>query len=247
MSRVDRLRAEVRLEYRSFVRRRTALFFTMVFPVLVVVAFALAIRAGDGRFLGAEASYFLPGYLALMLVFAPMSRLSGSVPRDREAGRLEKRATTPLRRWEWVTARVVVVSALAAVPALAVLLVGATLTSATAAPSPWLVPLGLAVVTTFAGVGVVIGRLSDSEDGAIAVSNAIGFPLVFLSDTLLPPSVLPGWAEGVLVLSPVTHFARACRAALAGGQPGLVELVVLAAVAVGAFVVGVVALPVVRR
>lgn len=246
MSTLPRLRAEVALEARSFLRRRTALFFTVVFPVLVVVAFALAIRAGEGELLGAEASFFLPGYVALLVVFTPLSRLSGSVPRDREAGRLEKRATTPLRRWEWLLARIVVAGGLALVPAVAVLLVGGWLTEATVAPSPWLVPLAGSVLVTFAGVGVVIGRLSDSEDGAIAVANAVGFPVVFLSDTLLPPTVLPAWAEDLLVLSPVTHFARASRAALAGASPDPTALGVLAVSAAVAFVLGSRALPVVR-
>lgn len=246
MSGLDRLAAEVALEYRSFVRRRTALFFTVVFPVLVVVAFALAIRAGDGELFGTEAEYFLPGYVALLVVFTPLSRLSGSVPRDRAAGRLEKRATTPLRRWEWLLARIAIAGGLALGPAVAVLLIGVWLTPATAVPSPWLVPPAVAVLVTFAGVGVIIGRLSDSEDGAIAVANAIGFPIVFLSDTLLPPTVLPGWAEAVLVLSPVTHFARASRTALAGDVPALVSVAALLVVAVAAFLLGAMALPTVR-
>lgn len=244
---VERLRAEVVLEFRAFVRRRTALFFTVVFPVLVVGAFALAIRAGDGELLGADASYFLPGYVALLVVFTPLSRLSGSVPRDRAAGRLEKRATTPLRRWEWLLARVVVAGGLALGPAVVVLLVGLRFTPATGTLSPWLVPLSAAVVVTFAGIGVLVGRLSDSEDGAIAVANALGFPVVFLSDTLLPPSVLPGWAEVWLAVSPVTHFARAARAAMAGGMPPLLEAVVLVGFAVAAFSLGVKVLPTVRR
>lgn len=247
MTTLNRLLAEVTLEARAFLRRRTALFFTVIFPILVVVVFALAIRAGDGVLLGADSSYFLPGYVALLVVFTPLSRLSGSVPRDRAAGRLEKRATTPLRRWEWLLARIIVAGALAAIPAIVVLVVGVWLTPATATVTGWLPALAGAVLVTFAGVGVVIGRLSDSEDGAIAVANAVGFPIVFLSDTLLPPSVLPGWAEDALVLSPVTHFARASRAVLAGGQPGGLEVVVLATVAVAAFLIAIAALPVVRR
>lgn len=247
MSVTHRLRAEIALETRAFVRRRTALFFTVIFPVLVVLAFALAIRAGDGSFLGADAAYYLPGYVALLVVFTPLSRLSGSVPRDRAAGRLEKRATTPLRRWEWLLARIIVAGALALGPAVVVLVVGEHLTSASATYSPWLVPLALSVLVTFAGLGVVVGRLADSEDGAIAVANAIGFPVVFLSESLLPPAVVPGWAADILVLSPVTHFARASRAVLAGGSPEALTLVILFATAVVAFVVGSASLPVVRR
>lgn len=243
MSRLHRLRAEIGAEFRSFVRRRTALFFTFVFPVLIVLVFAAVIRSADGEFLGAPASYYLPGYLALVLVFAPLSRVSGSVPRDRRAGRFEKLATTPLRPSEWLLARVVVAGALAVLPASAVLALAIVLTPVDPTPSLWVLPLGLAIVVTFAGIGALIGRLADSEDGAIAVSNAIGFPLVFFSRTLLPPTILPDAVGPVLAVSPVTHFADATRLAFDGAQPTPTQLMVLVVVAVASFAIGSIALP----
>lgn len=247
MSRTGRLRAELTAEGRAFTRRRTALFFTFVFPVLIVLAFAGAIRAGEGSFLGEEAAYFLPGYLALVFVFAPLSRVDGSVPRDRAAGRLEKLATTPLRRWEWLLARVVVTGGLGAIPATVGLAIGVAVTPATIALSPWVVPLSGALVVTFAGVGAIVGRIADSEDGAIALGNAIGFPIVFFSETLVPPSVVPGGLRPVLELSPVTHYARAVRAAFAGGQPAPEAVAVVGVVAVVSFIVGVALVPTIRR
>lgn len=246
MSRTGRLRAEMTAELRSFVRHRTALFFTFVFPILIVVAFVAAIRAGDGTLLDAEAAYFLPGYLALVLVFTPLSRIDGSVPRDLAAGRLEKLATTPLTPVEWLLARTVVTGALAAGMGVVLLAIALAATPATATPSPWLVPLAAAVVVTFAGVGAIIGRLADSEDGAIAVGNAVGFPVVFFSETLVPPGVVPGAVRPVLELSPVTHFARAARTALAGGTPPPGELALVGLVAVVAFALGAWLLPTVR-
>lgn len=243
MTRTGRLASEIVAEYRSFVRRRTALFFTFIFPLLIVVVYAAAIRAGDGEFLGAPASYYLPGYLALVIVFAPLSRVAGSVPRDREADRFEKLATTPLQQWEWLLARVIVAGGLAIIPGIAVLAIAVVLTPVTLYPSPWLIPLGVAIVVTFAGVGAIIGRLADSEDGAIAVGNAIGFPIVFFSETLLPPEIIPSAVEPVLVVSPVTHFARGSRLALEGGHPEVDQLVVLLVVAVACFVIGARLLP----
>lgn len=243
MTRAGRLKAEVLAEYRSFVRRRTALFFTFVFPLLIVLVYAAAIRAGDGEFLGAPASFYLPGYLALVIVFAPLSRVAGSVPRDLENDRFEKLATTPLRHWEWLLARVVVAGGFAVIPAIAVLAIARALTPVTIYPSPWVVPLGLAVVVTFAGVGAIIGRLADSEDGAIAIGNAIGFPIVFFSETLLPTDIVPEVVEPALALSPVTHFARATRIALDGGHPEVYQLVVLTLVALATFAVGARMLP----
>lgn len=246
MSRINRIRAAVTAEHKSFVRHRTALFFTFVFPVLIVGAYVAAIRAGDGAFLDTEASFFLPGFLALVLVFTPLSRLDGSVPRDLAAGRLEKLATTPLSRVEWLLARTIVAGVLAGAMGVVLLAIAVVGTDVAVHLSPWLLPLAAAMVVTFAGIGAIIGRLADSEDGAIAVGNAIGFPLVFFSETLVPPDVVPDSVRPVIELSPVTHFARASRTALAGGTPAAAELAILGAVAIASFAIGAKLLPTVR-
>jgi ABC-2 type transport system permease protein len=104
-----------------------------------------------------------------------------------------------------------------------------------------------------------LGRLADSQDGVIAASNGIAIPLLFLSETFAPPSMLPAWFRPFIELSPLTYFARGLRAAtyaptttasgsesvragLVGADPVL-NLVVLAVLAVGFFVVGAYALP----
>ena len=244
---MDRLRAESLAEFRSFTRHRTALFFTFVFPLLIVGAYVAAINAGDGEFLGEAAAYYLPGFLALVFVFTPLSRIDGSIPRDLEAGRLEKLATTPLRPVDWLLARTIVAGVLASVPAVALLLIAVVATPVSMHLSPWILLLCGSLLVTFAGVGAIIGRLADSEDGAIAVGNAIGFPLVFFSETLIPSDVVPTSIQPVLELSPVTHFARAGRTAFSGGTPAVGELAVVGIVAVVAFAVGVRLLPMIRR
>ncbi len=247
MSHLGRLRAESVAEYRSFLRNRTALFFTFIFPILIVGAYVAMLRAGDGTFLGEPASYFLPGYLALVFVFTPLSRIDGSVPRDLAAGRLEKLSTTPLRPFEWLLARTVVTGVLAMVPAIVIITIAVVATPVTVTLSPWLVPLSVALVVTFAGIGAIIGRISDSEDGAIAIGNAVGFPLVFFSETLVPVDVIPTSMQPVLELSPVTHFARASRTVFQGGTPDEVTLAIVAIVAVVSFYLGVRLLPTVRQ
>lgn len=247
MSRYGRIKAEALAEYRSFIRNRTALFFTFVFPVLIVGAYVAMIRSGDGTFLGEHATYFLPGYLALVFVFTPLSRIDGSVPRDQAAGRLEKLSTTPLRPFEWLLARTIVALVLAAIPGAVILAIAVVATPATATLSGWVVLLCIALTVTFAGIGAVIGRIADSEDGAIAIGNAVGFPLVFFSETLVPVDVVPQSIQPALEISPVTHFARATRASMAEGQPVMETVVLVVVVAVVSFYLGVKLLPTLRE
>ena len=246
MSRVGRLRAASRAAALSFLRRRTAVFFTFLFPLLIVLIFGALIEtgAGGGGLFAEPPGYYVPGYLAVVVLFTPLSRVGSEVARHREGNRFEKLATTPLRRWEWLFAQTLVNVAVIGLAALLLLALLVTVTGADITLSPLLIPFVVAGVALFCGVGALIGALADSQDGVIATSNAIALPLLFLSETFAPPSLLPAWFRPALELSPLTYFSRGVRAATfdSTGDP-LANLAVLVGLAALALAVGALALP----
>ncbi|MFB6354304.1 MAG: ABC transporter permease [Halobacteriales archaeon] len=244
MSRAGRLRAEFIAAGRSFLRRRTAVFFTFLFPVILVVIFGALVGSGAGGSLFAEPpAYYVPGYLAVVVLFTPLSRLSATVARHREGRRFEKLATTPLSAAEWLAAHGLVNVGLVGVAGVIVLALSVGLAGARFSPSPLLVAFVVLGTTVFVGAGAVIGRLASSQDGAVAASNTIGLPLVFLSETFVPPTLLPAWFRPVVALSPLTYFARGTRAAITADGPWGPPLAILAGLAVLAAAVGTWALP----
>ncbi|WP_254767661.1 ABC transporter permease [Salinilacihabitans rarus] len=254
MTRTGRVRAAAGAEWRSFVRRRTAVFFTFFFPVILIVIFGALVRTdptGGGLFAEPPA-YYVPGYLATVVLFTPLSRLGSEVARHREDNRFEKLATTPLSRGEWLLAQTAVNAAIIGIASLLILALVVALTGAEIAFSALLVPYVLVGVVCFCGVGALLGSYTDSRDGAVAASNALGLPLLFLSETFVPLSQLPGWFGPVVNLSPLTYFARGVRAAtypaagtpaVAGVDPVLANLAVLSALAVIAFALGARSIP----
>ncbi len=252
MSRPRRVLAAAGAGWRSFLRRRTAVVFTFLFPLLLVVIFGALIETGSGGGLFARPpGYYVPGYLAVVVLFTPLSRVGSTVARHRAGNRFEKLATTPLRRPEWLVAHVLVNVAVIGLAALAVLALVVALTGAGVRPSPLLVPFVACGVALFCGVGAVLGRVADSQDGVVAASNTVALPLVFLSETFVPPSMLPAWFRPLVDLSPLTYFARGVREATyrppgtlaTWGSDPLFELGVLAGLAVVAFVAGALAIP----
>ena len=255
MSRAGRVAAETRAAWYGFTRRRTAVFFTFFFPAIVILIFGALVRTdptGGGLF-AEPAGYYVAGYLAVVVLFTPLSRVGHEVARHRAGNRFEKLATTPLSRPEWLLAQTLVnvlVVGLASVLILALVLV---VTDAAFSPSVLLVPYVALGVALFCGFGALLGRLADSQDGVVAASNGVALPLLFLSETFVPPSMLPPWFVPLLDLSPLTYFARGVRAATypagSAGGPGLVgqdpalNLAVLAVLAVAFFVAGAYALP----
>jgi len=246
MSRTGRLRASFRAAALSFLRRRTAVFFTFLFPLLIVLIFGALIEtgAGGGGLFAEPPGYYVPGYLATVVLFTPLSRVGSEVARHRDGNRFEKLATTPLRRWEWLFAQTLVNVAVIGLAALLLLALLVAVTGAEIVLSLWLIPFVVAGVALFCGIGALIGALADSQDGVIAISNAIALPLLFLSETFAPPSLLPAWFRPALELSPLTYFSRGVRAATfdSTGDP-LANLAILLGLAILALGIGALALP----
>ena len=250
MSRVGRVRAEFTASWHAFLRRRTAVFFTFFFPAILVVIFGALVGTqptGGGLFSEPD-GYYLAGYLAVVVLFTPLSRVGSTVARYRAGSRFEKLATTPLKRWEWLLAQllvnVVVIGAAATLLLVLTVLVTGT-TVPLAAPTLLFLPFVAFGVVVFCGLGAVIGRLAGSQDGVIAASNAVALPLLFLSETFLTPDLLPVWFRPALAFSPLTYVARGIRAvtyadATAAVLPNLAAAAVLA---IAFFTVGAVVVP----
>ncbi|MFB6309518.1 MAG: ABC transporter permease [Haloarculaceae archaeon] len=246
MSRRRRLRSEFSAAWRAFVRRRTAMFFTFLFPLLIVVIFGIVVEtdATGGGLFTQPPRYYVPGYLAVVVLFTPLSRVGSEVARHRDGNRFEKLATTPLTRPEWLLAQTAVNVVVIGIAGLLLLALVIPATGAKIALSPLLLLYVVAGVALFCGVGAMLGRLADTQDGVIAASNALALPLLFLSETFVQPELLPTWLP--TGLSPLTYFARGVRATVQPGttSPGAVSnLLVVAALAAVALAVGAALLP----
>ncbi|WP_132057650.1 ABC transporter permease [Halorussus amylolyticus] len=249
MTAASRVRAEATAAWHSFVRRRTAVFFTFFFPVILILIFAVLVgtNPGGGGLFAEPAGYYLPGYLAVVVLFTPLSRVGSTVARHREGNRFEKLATTPLTRAEWLLAHTLVNAAIIGLAGLIILGLMALVTDATLTLGPVSLLLVAAFVAlasvVFCGLGAVLGSTADSQDGVIAASNAIALPLLFLSETFVTPDLLPAWFRPAMDLSPLTYFARGVRELTFSGGAFGGDLLVLAGLALAFFAAGAYAIP----
>ncbi len=219
--------------------------FTFIFPVLLVLIFGALIRTepGEGGLFAEPAAYYLAGYLAVVVLFTPLSRISATTVRYREGNRFEKLASTPLTRSGWLFAHTVVTAVIVLISSLLILALIAALRIAPFPRAPAILPMIVLGVVLFAGIGAIIGRVAKTEDGAIAVANTIALPMLFLAETFVPPTMLPTWFLPIVAAMPLTYFTRGVRAAMenAGGWGG--SFLVLAGLALLAFVLGALAIP----
>jgi ABC-2 type transport system permease protein len=242
--RAARIRAEALAGGKSFLRQRTAVFFTFFFPIIIVGIFGFLVNSTSASGLFAKPQgYYVPGYLAVVVVLTPLSRVGSTVARHQSSRRFEKLATTPLSRLEWLVAHTLVNVALigGAVALLLGLLV--VVGRATVTFSPLLAVFVVLGSALFCAFGAILGSIADSQDGVVAASNGLGIPMVFLADTFVPPERLPAAVRPLVDLLPLTYFARGVRAVTAGSGSASNELLVLVVLTAVAFAVAALVLP----
>lgn len=94
----------------------------------------------------------------------------------------------------------------------------------------WSPLLWLAVVMNawfFASIGAALAMLVKSHADQAMMTSFIITPMAFLGGTFFPLDRLPAWAREALHLLPLTHAAKALRAAAFGQAPALSHYLLL--------------------
>jgi ABC-2 type transport system permease protein len=196
---------QLRYDQKVFWRNPAAVFFTVMFPVLLLIIFAAIF--GDQRIDGLGGievtTYYVPAIITMAIVSATMQTLAMSLVIARDDGRLKRGRGTPMPAWVFIAGRIGN-SIVVAVLMLAVLsLLGKLLYDV---PIPWTRMPELLVVlaigaASFCCLGVALTALIPSQDAAAPIANAILLPLYFLSGVFVPEDEIP---DGVIDFA--NHF-----------------------------------------
>ena len=212
---------QVRHEVRTYFRAGDTVFFTFLFPVVMLTIFSTAFSASgsygvrpDGSAVDA-AAYYLPGMIAAGVLLSGVQALGIDIAVERSDGTLKRLAGTPLPVASWFVGKLgqVVVTNLLQV---ALLLVVARVlfrvplpTEASAwATFAWVWLLGLA---GSALIGIALSRVPRTGRSATAVIVPITLVLQFISGVYLPFAQLPTWLQEVASAFPLKWLAQGMR------------------------------------
>ncbi len=204
---------QLRYDQKVFWRNPAAVFFTVLFPVVLLLIFATVF--GDQKIDVAGGieitTYYVPAIITLAVVSATMQTLGMSVVIAREESRLKRGRGTPMPAWVFIAGRVgnsIVVATLmlALVSLLGRLLYGV--------PIPWERAPELAVVlavgaTSFCCLGIALTAAIPSQDAAAPIINALLLPLYFLSGVFIPDDELPSGVIDFANHFPIRPFFQA--------------------------------------
>jgi ABC-2 type transport system permease protein len=233
-----------RTESRLFARDPIALFFGLIFPVLLLVALGFLFPGFDEPVAELDGGRYIDTYspiiLALGIATLGLVTLPPILGAYRQYGILRRLRTTPVHPARLLTAQLVVHGSVAIVSA-ALAVFGVALFFDVALPgSPgwFVVSFVLAGASIFA-IGLLVGALVKTSVAGQAVGMAIYFPMLFFAGVWIPRTIM---GEGLLLFSDLTPLGSAVQAledSWFGTTPSLLNLGVMAAWAVVAGVLAI--------
>jgi ABC-2 type transport system permease protein len=203
---------QTRYELRIFIRTPISAFFTLVFPLMIFIVFALLFGNDEIEYLGINtAQYYAPSLAVYAAVAGSYVNIGISTAYARDEGILKRARGTPLPAWIFLGGKVMAGLAVATVATIAMLAVGVVFFGVViyAAAIPSLVLTFVIGVACFASLGLLLAAVAPSGPAATAIANATLLPLAFISGVFIVPSQdPPAWINAIADFFPLKHFAE---------------------------------------
>ena len=197
------------------------MFFTFLFPLLMLTIFSVAFSDADfGRTPAGDpltaAQYYLPAMLAAGVLLSGLQNMATDIAMEKSDGTLKRLAGTPLSPLSYFIGKIGQVLVTAVLQA-ALLIAAAGLVFGVTLPGDadawltfaWVFLLG---VTTCTLLGIGLSALPRSGKSATAVIIPIVLVLQFISGVYLQFSMLPSWLQNVANVFPLAWLAHGMRA-----------------------------------
>lgn len=231
------VRDQVAYQARVFRRVPISAFFSLVFPLMLLVLFELILSGQDFSVGGSSdvdaAQFYTPGLAVFAAASATYTNLAVSVPIARDEGILKRVRGTPLPPWIYLAGHVGNAILVAAVGVTAMLALGVVAydVEIRVEALPAMVLTFAIGTAAFASLGMAIAAVAPSGSGAPAIANGTLLPVAFISNVFVPLQDPPGWLDvlgGILPLKPfVEAFSVGFDLSASGPAPDWAALAVV--------------------
>jgi ABC-2 type transport system permease protein len=163
--------------------------------------------------------FLVPGILAMALMQLGIFGTAQPLVSLREQQVLRRLGATPLPRWKLLAAQVLNRLTISGAQAALILGIGAYAFKVHVGNPLLVVGLVLLGATMFVSMGYLIAAVSRTQDAASGISQAINFPMMFLSGIFFPLALLPAFLAPIVRALPLTYLADAFRQVMISSTP----------------------------
>jgi ABC-2 type transport system permease protein len=150
--------------------------------------------------------FLIPGLVGFSILVSPMFSLVNISSEYKRIKLFKQLSLTPLTKFEWLASKVLFYILLSVASFLLMVTVGVLAFGAHVVLSLWLIPFLVLGPTFFCSLGMLVGTISKSTETASVVGNIITFPMMFLSGTFFPISLMPMYLRYVAHVLPLFYI-----------------------------------------
>ncbi|WP_042884017.1 ABC transporter permease [Cupriavidus necator] len=166
----------------------------------------------------------IPGLMGVILTMTMVMMTGLAMTRERERGTMENLLATPVRPLEVMTGKIVPYIFIGLIQSTIVLLAARWVFGVPFVGSVLAVYLAsLLFIAANLTVGITLSSLAQNQLQAMQLTFFYFLPNILLSGFMFPFAGMPGWAQGIGNILPMTYFHRMVRGILLKGN-GWVEL-----------------------
>jgi len=194
-----------RINMRLTARDRSVLFFNYLFPLIFFFAFAELFHAGTGEGI----AYFVGTVLTMGILGNGLWGAGMRSVQDREANILRRYKVTPISPLPLLVASMVS-GWLLYLPVLVLISGLAHMLYAMPLPQHWfsLFLMASLGVCAFRAIGLILAAVTNTMAEANILIQMLYMPMLFLSGTTIPLSILPAWAQTLAQFMPATYLVK---------------------------------------
>lgn len=188
---------------KAFVRNRTGLIFSLIFPFFFVYVFG-AIFKND--FIKNPIAYMLSGVI-ITTVFESSLNLASSTVDDMVSGFMKEVLVSPAKRIAVAIGQLLSAATVSTLQGILILVIGFFIgIKFTTWATPLFILLTMICVgLVFSGVGLYMATIVRSGQTFQIIKTAVTMPLTFISGAYIPLSLLPDALKYVAYINPMTY------------------------------------------
>jgi ABC-2 type transport system permease protein len=186
--------------------------------------------------------FLIPGLIGFSILISPMFAMVNISAEYKKAKLFKQLSLTPITKMEWLISKILWYFILSCISFAVLVAVGIFGFGAHITLTLWLIPFLFLGPMMFCSLGMLVGTLSKSVETASVIGNVITFPMMFLSGTFFPLSIMPEYLRTFAHVLPLYYVVEGLNnvmvyAPTTGNYaPALIDIGVIAVLAIIIFV-----------
>ncbi|NLE03819.1 MAG: ABC transporter permease, partial [Crenarchaeota archaeon] len=145
---------------------------------------------------------------------------------------------TPISKMEWLISKVIFYILLSTLSFLLMVTVGTVVFDVHITLTPWLIPFLILGPMMFASLGMLVGTLAKNPETAGVIGNVVTFPMMFLSGTFFPLTMMPDYLQNIAHVLPLYYIIEGLNNVMVYGNisGAIIDIAVVAVISIIIFI-----------